>query len=585
LIARAGGNPLFLQELVSSLADEGVLNRAGSRYRLARAMRPDKLPESVRSLLAERIDRLPTHEKDVLQSASVIGQTATLRLLARVADLPDQETATICQQLQTAGFLEVLSAPDATYAFRHALMCDAAYAGLLHQRRATMHGRIVTAMEELHADRIAEHVEELAGHAARARNWHKAADYAMRAGAKTAARDASTEAVRFYERALEYLENCEATPDRRDREIDLCLAIRDPLFRLGRLDEIEARLLQAEILARPLGDSSRLGLLYTLDSHLLILRGDVAASVHAYQEALRIAQQIGDRALAVRALFLKGFVLFTTGDFAGAVEPLREVRDHFADNPGETRHGLNRGIDVAALSYAVRAHAHLGHLAWAERDMAQMLALAEHHASPFEWAFACLAAGQVNELADKVDEAISWLERALMWCEQANARLLLITVSEHLGLAEVRAGKLNAGLTRLHRSLDQVEAMKFRHQLPFCLASLAEATLAAGDRSAAKGFAGRANSVGTELGDDAAVVRALLVLGNCSMHEGLKAPARAHIRSALAIAEKRRMQPLVDKCKAALAASSGRMPRKLADRSNRDARPGTRPRRVSVSAP
>ena len=122
-------------------------------------MEPLNLPESVRSLLSERIDRLAGPEKDVLQAASVIGQSTTLRLLESVARTPD--TAAICARLQEAGFLEPVDAPEPTFVFHHALMSDAAYAGLLHQRRETMHARVVDAIEELYGDRIAEHVETL----------------------------------------------------------------------------------------------------------------------------------------------------------------------------------------------------------------------------------------------------------------------------------------------------------------------------------------------------------------------------------------------------------------------------------------
>jgi class 3 adenylate cyclase/tetratricopeptide (TPR) repeat protein len=569
LIARAGGNPLFLQEMVSSLAEEGVLSRAEAGYRLARTMEPDRLPESVRSLLAERIDRLPAQDKDVLQSASVIGQSGTVRLLARVADMSESSAAAICARLQEAGFVESSDVPEPSYTFRHALMCDAAYAGLLHQRRGAMHARVVTAMEEFYADRIAEHVEELAGHAARARDWRKAADYARRAGAKTAARDASAEAVRFYEWALDHLEHCEDGPDRRDAAIDLHLAIRDPLFRLGRLSDIDGHLRRAEMLLRPQGDTSRLGYLHVLDSHVLSLRGEVAASIEAYESALRIAEQIGDHALEARALFLKGFVLFSRGDFVGADAPLRAVRAHFAAHPGETRYGLNRGIDVASLSYAARARARIGDVAQAESDIEQMLALAEHHASPFEWSFACIAAGQVNDMAGKPEQAMAWLERALTWCEQANAPLLTVTASGLLGLIEARSGKLTAGLARLRHSLAQIEEMGFRNHLPFCLAALAEATLAAGDHDAAQVLAERAYGARVTIGDNTATVLALLVLGACCAHHGRAAMARSRVRSALTLAESTSMEPLARQCRAALAELTGQARRKTAARPRR----------------
>lgn len=558
LAERAGGNPLFLQAMISSLVDEGVLRRSGARYRLARAMEPRRLPGSVRNLLAERIDHLPSQEKDMLQSASVIGQTVTVRLLARVADASEADTARICEKLHEAGFLDPSGAPDAAYIFHHALMSDAAYAGLLLQRREMMHGRVVAALEELYPDRITEYVEELAGHAARARHWPKAADYARRAGAKMAARDASADAVRFYERALEYVANCDDTTGQRDTVIELHLAIRDPLFRLGRLRAIAEHLRKAEALLRPMGDSAELGYLRVLDSHVLSLRGDFDAAALAYQEALQIARQISDPALVARAQFMQGFVQFSRDDYPGADTPMRAVIAFFGKHPGETRHGLSRGIHVAALSYAARARASLGDLAQAEQDVAQMLALAENHASPFEWAFACIAAADVRQLAGEPEQARSWLERALVCCEQANAPLLGVTVAAQLGLLETRSGKLMGGIARLRQAAARIEAMGFDNQLPFCLAALAEATLASGDEAGAQSLAERAREVGAAISDNTAQVLALLVLATCAQRQGKKGKAREHNRAALALAERTQLAALAERCRQALVGGTGK---------------------------
>ena len=559
LVERGGGNPLFLQAMVSSLVDEGVLRRSGARYRLARAMEPQRLPGSVRSLLAERIDHLAAREKDMLQSASVIGRTVSVRLLARVADASENDTAHICEKLQEAGFLDPSDAPDAAYVFHHALMSDAAYAGLLLQRREVMHGRVVAALEELYPDRIAEYVEELAGHAARARHWPKAVEYAHRAGAKMAARDASADAVHFYERALEYVANCDAA-EQRDSAIELHLAIRDPLFRLGRLRGIGEHLRKAETLLRPLGDSAELGYLRVLDSHVLSLRGDFDAAALAYDEALRIARQIGDPALQARAQFMQGFVQFSRDEFPGADTPLRAVLAFLDAHPGETRYGLSRGIQVAALSYAARSRASLGDVVQAEQDVGQMLALAENHASPFEWAFACIAAAEVRQLAGEPEQAMAWLERALVCCEQANAPLLGVTAAAQLGLLEARTGKLAGGIVRLRQAAARIEAMGFGNQLPFCLAALAEATLASGDEAGAEALAERAREIGAAISDNTAAILALLVLGACAQRQGKKSKAREHNRAALALAEGTQLAALAERCRQALAGGGARRP-------------------------
>ncbi len=554
LVARTGGNPLFLEEILSGLAEEGVLRRTGRRYRLSRAMEPLNLPESVRSLLSDRIDRLAAAEKDVLQAASVIGQSTTLRLLERVARSP--ATADICARLEVSGFLEPVDAPEPTYVFHHALMSEAAYAGLLHQRREVMHARVVDAIEELYGDRIAEHVETLAGHAARARNWHKAADYARRAGLKTAARDANVESVRFHERALDYLQHWEDDADRRDTAIDLHLAIRDPLFRLGRINDIDTHLRQAETLLRPLGDSIRLALLHVLDANVLNLRGEFRDALIACDEALRIARGLGDHALEARAQFQLGVVHFGWDDFIAADAPLRAAHEFLAAYPMETRYGLNRGVDVAAIAYAARGRAAIGDLAQAEQDLLDVMAIAERHASPFDWIFACIAAGEVNELAGRLAEAAVWFDRALTWGRSANALLMPVIAASHLGLVEARSGKVAAGVARLRQAVADADRMGFRNELPFCLAALAEATLASGDVAAATELAERSRSLGATIEDPTAAVLALLVLGHSLRQSGRKPAARARFRAALEIAEAHHLAQFAARCREALDALS-----------------------------
>ena len=87
--------------------------------------------------------------------------------------------------LQAAEFLyEVSLFPDLEYTFKHALTHEVAYGGLLHERRRSIHARIVEVIEALHADRLAEHVERLASHALRGEQWTKAVRYAGDAGRK-----------------------------------------------------------------------------------------------------------------------------------------------------------------------------------------------------------------------------------------------------------------------------------------------------------------------------------------------------------------------------------------------------------------
>jgi len=174
LLARTEGNPLFLEESVRSLVDNGTL--AGERGAYQRVKTPDTVhvPATVQAILAARVDRLPPEDKNLLQTASVVGTEVPVAVLAGVARVPADALAEGLARLQAAEFLyETSLFPDVEYTFKHALTHEVAYGSLLQERRRALHGRAVEVIEGLYPARLAEHVERLAHHALRGEVWEK----------------------------------------------------------------------------------------------------------------------------------------------------------------------------------------------------------------------------------------------------------------------------------------------------------------------------------------------------------------------------------------------------------------------------
>ncbi|HEY1332996.1 MAG TPA: AAA family ATPase, partial [Myxococcaceae bacterium] len=162
------GNPFFLEETVRTLVETGALDGPRGGYRLTRPVEAIEVPATVQVILAARIDRLLPDDKQLLQTASVIGKDVPLVLLHAVAGAPEEALQRGLANLQAAEFLyETRLFPEPEYTFKHALTHQVAYGGLLHGRRRELHARIVDAMERLYPDRLAEQVERLASHALR----------------------------------------------------------------------------------------------------------------------------------------------------------------------------------------------------------------------------------------------------------------------------------------------------------------------------------------------------------------------------------------------------------------------------------
>jgi len=168
LIARTEGNPFFLEESVRTLVETGVLAGEPGAYRLAQPLQDIQVPATVQAVLAARIDRLPLEEKWLLQTAAAIGADVPFPLLQAIAELPEATLHSSLAHMQAAEFLyETSLFPELVYTFKHALTHEVTYGSLLQERRHLLHARIVEALEQRHADRLAEQVEPLALYAFR----------------------------------------------------------------------------------------------------------------------------------------------------------------------------------------------------------------------------------------------------------------------------------------------------------------------------------------------------------------------------------------------------------------------------------
>jgi predicted ATPase len=219
IIDKTEGNPFFMEEMVQTLFEQGALARNGS-VNLSRPLAELKIPPTVQAILASRIDRLSPAEKDLLQTLAVIGKEFALGLVRAATASPQDELERMLQHLQLGEFIyEQPAFPDPEYSFKHALTQDVAYHSVLTQRRRLLHGRIGAAIEKLHANRLEDHLADLAHHFARSADSAKAVEYLLKAGQNAAQRSASREALDRFELGLRLLDQLPAGPARDQQEL------------------------------------------------------------------------------------------------------------------------------------------------------------------------------------------------------------------------------------------------------------------------------------------------------------------------------------------------------------------------------
>ncbi|HJU11928.1 MAG TPA: adenylate/guanylate cyclase domain-containing protein [Candidatus Binataceae bacterium] len=225
IIERADGNPFFMEEIVHALFEQGVL-ATDPAVRLTRPLTDVKIPTSVQSVLASRIDRLPVEDKELLQTLAVLGREFPFMLVQRVTGKPAQELEDTLFQLRAADFIyEQPGQNDIELIFKHALTQQVAYNSLLIERRRQIHEQGAQAIESLFASSLQDHYEALARHYSRSGNAAKAVDYLYLAAQQAMSRSAHSEAKTQLSAALELLRIQPDVPEHRRIEVRVLLGL------------------------------------------------------------------------------------------------------------------------------------------------------------------------------------------------------------------------------------------------------------------------------------------------------------------------------------------------------------------------
>ena len=229
IVERTDGIPLFVEEMTKAVLEaegEGAAGRA-----VASIPSPwMAVPASLHASLMARLDRLGP-AKEAAQIGSAIGREFSHALLASVANKPEAELRSALDRLIAAGLLFRQGVPPyASYLFKHALVQDAAYGTLLREPRRALHARIADTLESQFAE-IAEHQPELlARHCNEAGLIEKAATLWGKAGQRSLAQSALSEAAAQLTRALDLIAKLPVTPPRRREQLEFQVALITPLL-------------------------------------------------------------------------------------------------------------------------------------------------------------------------------------------------------------------------------------------------------------------------------------------------------------------------------------------------------------------
>ena len=467
LADRAGGNPLFVIELVAAAVAQGSTAA---------------LPSSIEQLLASRIDTLAPRDRLLLRDASVLGARIDTAVLAEAIEDDAVQAPERWEPLHA--FVEP---DDDTLRFRHALFRAAAYEGLSYRRRAQVHGEVGRAIERQAGDsRVASGLLSL--HFDVAGDHHRAWRYSVLAGEDAQEKYANVEAAEFFERALK---------NARDARVDVLETARIAEL-LGDVAELIGRYNDADaaygVARKHASDDVTTARLLQKQAMLRERRGRYRDALRWLGRALRLAEHSGDPAQATNlveiAIDYSG-VRYRQGRYRECLEWARRAAADARriDDRRRLAHALDL-VDLALISYAGDRRDEVPGAALAiyeeledlvgQTSVLSNLALAAHQASRWNEAlrlnersrFVADQAGDVNSAAlalcnmgevlcdlGRVDEARAALEEARrIWRSTGNE--LGVGVCElYLGRTEAADGNHDLALTLLGGALVPLRAI------------------------------------------------------------------------------------------------------------------------------
>jgi class 3 adenylate cyclase/predicted ATPase len=477
IVERSDGVPLFIEESTKAVLEAKNVGRDPGRQ-TAQAMASFTVPASLRDSLMARLDRL-SPVKEVAQIGSVIGRDFSFALLRTVAGMDDEALKAALAQLETAGLLSSSKiGADATYAFKHALVQEAAYESLLRSRRLILHSGIAEAIRDGFSDIAEKEPEVVARHFTQARLAESAIEWWQKAGERALRRSAYVEAVAHLKEAIGIAETTPASAARQRTLLGLQVAHGQALIaqRGYAAPETTEAFVRARELADGIADVTERLSAYAGLWTGSFMRGELAPMLEMANALMRAAEDMPGTAASLIAHRIFGTTLSFQGDFTTAKHHLEKaVSTYDQERDGQLVHRFGHDIGVAAEFYLALTLWPLGEVKRAHQVAESAMERArrsEHRPTiAFAHAYMCL----FGALRDAPAQAAPHADALVGIGKQHGMEWWLVSGTFFRGWTQWHAGDREAGQAEMRQGMALCRSFGLASAPPLFHALLADA--------------------------------------------------------------------------------------------------------------
>jgi class 3 adenylate cyclase/tetratricopeptide (TPR) repeat protein len=461
ITTKAGGNPFFIEEIIESLLDAGVLAGPTGDRQQVKAFDAEHLPTSIFTAVGARLDRLARSQRSIVQLLAVLNASVSTRIVQEMSGIDTVEFDKCVDALVEEGFVaSPSSGEDQRAQLSHPIFGEVAYRSLLKKERKRLHG---LALEHLKSAPT-EHGRRraLGHHAYEAEQFDTASTFLAAAGKAAYGRSAHAEAVDLLRRAVRAADRAGDASTPTPQSVDARLELRNALFALGRLDDVGHVLKEALQRAESLKDSIRSSATHTLLIHHNLSIGDQQSAAASAELAVKLAEDANHAKLGVNARFYRTQLYASLGRYLDAIAEADAVVTRLSVFEDADEH-WKRTVSSLSSMWKIWCSSELGRF----DDVAGLVLQAQTVMStpdiaenwPLEIVWAGLGSGlfwlrQGLLNSNALEVAIATLDQTMQFIHSQGLSSWIGPVASPLGFGLILAGQAERGIALCKQAVD-----------------------------------------------------------------------------------------------------------------------------------